>query len=106
VKRKIESIPTQSIQSIDPSEQGITIDYSLYEHYLENSDLSEDQKKEFLDTLWQMVTAFVDMGFGVHPIQQAKEATAVDSPTGLESKFNLAGSRSNSPNEKGIANDR
>lgn len=53
--------------------KGLTIDYQLYEQYLEDSGLSDEQKKEFLNTLWQLVVGFVDLGFGVHPLQQACE---------------------------------
>ncbi|MGJ8572278.1 MAG: hypothetical protein ACSHXI_16430 [Hoeflea sp.] len=49
----------------------LTIDYALYERYLEESDLSEDQKREFLETLWSVIVGFVDLGFGVHPLQQS-----------------------------------
>lgn len=51
----------------------LSIDYSLYEKHLENTDLSDEQKREFLDTLWHIVVAFVDMGFEVHPVQQVHD---------------------------------
>jgi hypothetical protein len=35
----------------------------------EMTNLSEVQKREFLEALWSIVIAFVDMGFGVHPVQ-------------------------------------
>jgi hypothetical protein len=49
----------------------LTIDYALYEKYLEDSDLTDEQKQEFLDTLWSIIVGFVDLGFCVHPLQQA-----------------------------------
>ncbi|KZD12408.1 hypothetical protein [Oceanibaculum pacificum] len=52
----------------------ITVDYDLYAHYLEESDLSEDQKREFLQALWNLVVSFVSLGFGVHPAQQVEIA--------------------------------
>ena len=48
----------------------LTIDYALYERYLENSDLSETEKQEFLEILWNVIVGFVDLGFGVHPLQE------------------------------------
>jgi len=48
----------------------LTINYELYEHYLEGSDLTETQKREFLDALWAVIVSFVDLGFGVHSLQQ------------------------------------
>ena len=50
----------------------ITVDYGKYEHFLETADLSEDQKREFIDALWSIIVSFVDLGFGVHPAQQAE----------------------------------
>ncbi|MEO0411733.1 MAG: hypothetical protein AAF221_07855 [Pseudomonadota bacterium] len=51
----------------------ITVDYERYAHFLENSDLTEEQKQEFLQAIWNIVVEFVSLGFGVHPLQQAKE---------------------------------
>ncbi len=53
------------------SHKALTLDSSLYEKYLEESDLSEEQKQEFLETLWSIIVGFVDLGFEVHPVQQA-----------------------------------
>jgi hypothetical protein len=50
----------------------LSIDYALYERYLADSGLSEAEKREFLDALWTIIVSFVDLGFGVHPLQQAK----------------------------------
>lgn len=49
----------------------LTLDVSLYEKYLEDTNLTDEQKKEFLETLWSLVVSFVDLGFDIHPIQQA-----------------------------------
>jgi hypothetical protein len=51
----------------------LTIDWELYAEHLEDSDLTDDQKREFIETLWNIVVAFVDLGFGIHPVQQACE---------------------------------
>ena len=34
-------------------------------------DLSDEEKTLFLDTLWSIILSFIELGFGVHPIQQA-----------------------------------
>ncbi|SPJ26508.1 hypothetical protein PAA8504_04373 [Palleronia abyssalis] len=36
-----------------------------YGDHLEGEGLSEDQAKEFLGALWQVMVAFVDLGFSV-----------------------------------------
>ena len=52
----------------------LTVDYDLYAHYLEDSDLTEEKKREFLAALWTIICEFVALGFGVHPIQQAQSS--------------------------------
>jgi hypothetical protein len=54
-----------------------------YLHFLEDSDWTESQKREFIDALWTIVVGFVDLGFHIHPVQQVKTASQtleVDSP--------------------------
>ena len=53
------------------AEPPFTLDYEAYAPYLEDSNMSEAQKREFLETLWSIIVSFVDLGFGAHPIQQA-----------------------------------
>ncbi len=52
----------------------ISVDYDLYAHYLEDTDLTENQKREFLAALWSIICEFVALGFEVHPVQQAQNA--------------------------------
>lgn len=52
----------------------LTLDVALYEQYLAESGLTEEQKREFLETLWTIIVGFVDLGFGIHPVQQAQDA--------------------------------
>ncbi len=52
-----------------PDKPVITIDYERYEQFLEKSDMTDVQKQEFLQTLWEVITEFVSLGFGVHPLQ-------------------------------------
>lgn len=49
----------------------ITVDVAKYEQYLDGSDLSDEQKEEFLQAIWMFVSTFVELGFGVHPLQEA-----------------------------------
>jgi hypothetical protein len=63
--------PTDNDSSFDGSPPSLTIDWELYAEYLEKSDLDDDQKREFIETLWSIVVSFVDLGFGIDPTQQA-----------------------------------
>ena len=51
----------------------VKVDYERYAHFLEDSDLSDEDKARFLETIWKIVVSFVDLGFGVHPVLQAQE---------------------------------
>ena len=60
--------------AIDPNRfKALSIDWELYADYLEESDLSEEQKREFLETLWSIIVSFVDLGFGLHPARKVCE---------------------------------
>lgn len=48
----------------------LSIDVDLYQHYLDNSDLTEEQKNELLNTLWNIICEFMRLGYGVHPLQK------------------------------------
>jgi len=50
--------------------RGLTIDIKKYEALLDDPSLSEAQKEEFLRALWSIVVTFVELGFGVHPLQE------------------------------------
>ena len=52
----------------------LTLDCKLYDQYLEDSDWSEEQKREFLEAMWSVIVEFVMLGFEIHPAQQAKRA--------------------------------
>lgn len=49
----------------------LTVDAARYQAYLDGSDMTPEQKQEFIRALWSVILAFVDLGFGVHPVQQA-----------------------------------
>lgn len=48
----------------------LSIDWDLYGSMLEDSDLSDEQQRELIESLWSIVLTFVDLGFGVHALQQ------------------------------------
>ena len=73
---------------VDPAAPILTIDYALYDRYLEGVDLSDDKKREFLDAMWSVIVEFVMLGFEVHPAQQAIEACGKLSK-GLKTSPNL-----------------
>jgi hypothetical protein len=57
-------------QETPPAPPTLAIDWDLYGQYLDASDLSDADKRAFIETLWSIVVSFVDLGFGLHPTQQ------------------------------------
>lgn len=45
-----------------------------YQKLMDEMPLSEAEKLELLQTLWNIMTAFVDLGFGVDSVQQVLPA--------------------------------
>jgi hypothetical protein len=58
----------------------LEIDLDHYQSYLDDPSLSPDQRDEIIGALWMIISAFVELGFGVHPAQQAcgKPQTVLD----------------------------
>ena len=48
----------------------LKIDWDAYLPFFEDEDISEEQKRELIEALWFIMVSFVDLGFGVHPVQQ------------------------------------
>lgn len=74
---EIESIHRAPALTFNPKE---------YAHYVRDYDLSEEQQRELLEAIWSIMVGFVDLGFGIHPIQQARDSTKMletDSPSVL-----------------------
>jgi hypothetical protein len=46
-------------------------DLREYLAFLDDTNLSEAQKIDLLQTLWSIMSAFVDLAFGTDPVQQA-----------------------------------
>ncbi|MEW8372665.1 MAG: hypothetical protein AB2722_02050 [Candidatus Thiodiazotropha sp.] len=44
-------------------------DLEKYREHVKDFDLSEEEQAELLQTLWSIMAAFVDLGFGVDSIQ-------------------------------------
>lgn len=49
----------------------LTIDVEFYLKFLKESDAPESEKRQLIETIWSIVVSFVDLGFDIHPLQQA-----------------------------------
>lgn len=48
----------------------LTVDVRRYQSLIDDPSLSEAQKEEVLRALWSIVVTFVELGFGVLPLQE------------------------------------
>lgn len=62
-----------SSEQLDGGFAALKFDPKPYLHHLDGSDLTEAQKEELLETLWQIMVHFVDLGLGFSPAQQAMD---------------------------------
>ncbi|WP_299680524.1 hypothetical protein [uncultured Roseobacter sp.] len=63
--------------------RSLHVDVDKYQAMLDAPDMDENQKRQFIEALWQVIVGFVDLGFQVHPVQLAcgqVENAAPESP--------------------------
>ncbi|UWQ25389.1 hypothetical protein K3553_02670 [Leisingera aquaemixtae] len=65
----------------------LTVDVEKYQAYLDGADMTEAQKQEFLQALWSIIVSFVELGFGVHPLQEACGKTLEIGASGAKESF-------------------
>lgn len=51
----------------------VTLDLKAYLAQLDDWDIPDDQKTEFIRTLWELLLSFAQMGFDIHPAQAARK---------------------------------
>ena len=49
----------------------LSLDTALFQHHLDRSGMSEAEMTEYLQMLWSFIVQFVDLGYGIHPVQQS-----------------------------------
>ena len=49
----------------------LTLDLEIYLGQLDDWNISEEQKIEFIISLWNLFLNFAELGFAIHPVQQA-----------------------------------
>lgn len=54
-----------------PRSSSVVIDYDRYQEILDDPNMSSDQQQQIILALWSILTAFVHLGYEVHPVQQA-----------------------------------
>lgn len=62
--KALEKIKTKPILSVD---------YEAYAHLLENSDMTEEQKLQFVQALWSVIYGFASLRFGANPVHHIEK---------------------------------
>jgi hypothetical protein len=86
-----------------PPKPTLTVDVEKYQAFLDGADMTEAQKEEFLQALWSVIVSFVDLGFGVHPLQAVCVEDADSDRKTAKTDFDVVSSddqgNSNKPND-------
>jgi len=76
-------------------------DLEKYHEHVKDFDLSEEEQSELLKTIWHIMAAFVDMGFGVDSIQLLPSSTEKQDSLPAQNKHDQDGPI----NSKGVRHD-
>ena len=60
----------QDAKIVSPARRALTIDVDFYQSQLDDNNLSDAEKEAFLQALWNIVCAFVDLGYELNPVQK------------------------------------
>lgn len=53
--------------------KALFLDIGKYQHHLDHSGLSDEEKEDYLRAMWSLVVAFVDLGYDVLPTETCGE---------------------------------
>lgn len=51
----------------------LSVDAELFQRRLDHWAVSDTEKAEYLDIVWQIVCQFVDLGYGIHPLKSSAQ---------------------------------
>ena len=67
---------------IEPGQRPVLkLDTELYQSYLDDMSIPEDRIPEMMEIIWNVMVTFVDLGFGIAPVQQAMEPGQISKAT-------------------------
>lgn len=75
-KQALETAAMKKLARSSTERPIVEFDYTRYAEMLGDTELADDDKRALIEALWSVITGFVEMGFGVHPVQQAMEESA------------------------------
>ena len=71
-----------------PASPALSLDPQEYLTFLDECDWSDQQKREFIQALWQIIVSVIEMNSGMHPVQLAAESKRAG--TGFHERVNLS----------------
>ena len=90
IRKALEAAALADASASSTGLPSLRLDIAKYETLLKDIDISEDGKKQMIEALWAIVVAFVEIGYGTHPVQQAcgkvnenKDKATIDGPADL-----------------------
>ncbi|UWQ73595.1 hypothetical protein [Leisingera sp. M658] len=57
--------------SANEGKRNVFVDVEAYQHMLDGSGLTDEQKQQVLESIWYCMVGFVDAGFAVRPLEPA-----------------------------------
>ncbi len=72
------------------------LDFEKYRQYVDHFDISEEDKRQLVESIWRIMESFVDQAFGLHPVQQCEEVTK----TILQDSINILDSHASTESPK------
>ncbi len=51
----------------------LKLDYDRYDELFDSLEISDEEKREYLETIWSVVVAYIDLRLSNHPVQQVCE---------------------------------
>lgn len=70
--------PMQTPPQTPASPPSIGVDTAYYQRFLDDYDIPDEQKRELIEALWAIIVQFIDLGFGVHPVEAVQDQSQTD----------------------------
>ena len=63
-------------QQFENDSNALSLDIEYYQALLDDVDIPDTEKLELIETLWQIVVSFVELGFQIHPFNAVQDDAA------------------------------
>ena len=102
-------LPGGPARDIEPVNGSLAFDAARYHGHVDDLDLTEEQKAAFLKTLWEIMVAFVDLGFRADSVSVLllafNEASSTEDSDTLEVKGQNCANAFDAAAKKGPAHE-